>query len=312
MKKIILLILFIAILPLKSQAYTGVDGDLIKSPSSSSVYLVRWGGRRYVFPFQQVYAAYHGNNFSSVKTISDQEMSQLKLISNVFLPSNTLVKSQTNNKVYSTIFDDSTNSIHIKWIDSEQKAANLFGADWVEKIIDIPDAFWGDYQKNDITTVQPFFWQILDPASPSGNQSANQEVELLRFRIILDWTKEYKLTSFIGNIEEATHPNSNIVLGPCQLKYINDQGQWVVFNDKPHYPCLSGYPGCLPAYVFSNPAFLAQPQKEIIFAWSCQIPEQYQGFTVKARLGIQCSDSLNVDIPCSNTPTIAGNEIILK
>ena len=76
MKKFFLLIIIIAILPLQAKAYTAIDGDLLKSPDSTSVYLVKHG-KRFIFPFQRVYEAYYGHDFSLVKTISTQEISQL-------------------------------------------------------------------------------------------------------------------------------------------------------------------------------------------------------------------------------------------
>lgn len=120
--------------------YAPADGDLVKLADMPAVYYVQ-AGKRYSFPFLQVYYVYYGNDFSSVKTIKPAEMANLMLTGNVLLPTNTLVKIQSDPKVYRVDYE-----YNLVWIETEAAAIEQFGADWAKKVIDVPVAFFIDYQ----------------------------------------------------------------------------------------------------------------------------------------------------------------------
>lgn len=127
--------------PSPVMAYVSNEGDLVKTANSPAVYLVKSGGR-YCFPFERVYRLRYGNDFSKVKIISSEELAGLPLFGNVKLPNDTLVKIATIPRVY-VVRDDN----FLDWVPSEQDAVNIFGRDWASTVVDVPDTFWGDYQK---------------------------------------------------------------------------------------------------------------------------------------------------------------------
>lgn len=120
--------------------YEPTDGDLVKLADSSAVYYVK-NAKRYSFPFLKIYDVYFGDDFSAVKTIKPEEMSSLMLSGNILLPINSLVKIQSDPKVYR--IDEAYN---LEWIPTEEDAIAQFGADWAMTVIDVPVAFFMDYQ----------------------------------------------------------------------------------------------------------------------------------------------------------------------
>ena len=128
------------------------DGDLIKYSGSAAVYLVKNGGR-YSFPFTKVYQTYYGDDFSKVKLISLPDLSSLPLKGNVKLPENTLVKIVTDPKVYKVVSVSGWS--YLEWLETEADAKLQFGNSWAKKIIDMPDAFFTDYQTVIVQATQP-------------------------------------------------------------------------------------------------------------------------------------------------------------
>ncbi len=115
-------------------------GDLIKA-SGPAVYYYSSNGKRLVFPTEKTFKTWYAD-FSTVKTITDTELSSIMLGGNVtYKPGVKLVKITTDPKVYAV----STGGV-LRHIGSEQVASALYGPDWNKKVDDIPDAFFVNYK----------------------------------------------------------------------------------------------------------------------------------------------------------------------
>lgn len=124
-----------------AQAATLSPGDLIKA-SGPAVYYYAADGKRYVFPNEKTYFSWY-NDFSSVVTITDAELAAIMIGGNVTIrPGTSLVKITTDPKVYAI----SSNCGMLHWIQSETLAQQLYGANWAQRVVDVPDAFFVDYE----------------------------------------------------------------------------------------------------------------------------------------------------------------------
>jgi len=106
--------------------------------SGSAVYAVS-GGYRYAFPTPDVYYTYFGRDFSRVVTVHDNLLSSYQLKSNILFPNGTLIKIESDPRVYEVMEDG------IEWIQTEQDAINKFGYDWAKKVHDVPVVYFTDY-----------------------------------------------------------------------------------------------------------------------------------------------------------------------
>lgn len=112
-------------------------GDLIKSAGNSAVYYLGADGKRYVFPNQNTYRTWFGNDFSKVVTISATEMGNIQLGGNVtYKPGTRMIKLNNDPKVYTV----EPNGV-LRHVPSEAVAADLFGANWNKQIDDMVDSF---------------------------------------------------------------------------------------------------------------------------------------------------------------------------
>jgi hypothetical protein len=126
-------------LPSVASAATLMNGDLIKA-SGPAVYYYAADGRRYVFPNEKTYFSWY-YDFSSVKTITDEELAALTIGGNVTIrPGTKLVKITTDPKVYAV-----TQGGVLHWVESEAIAITLFGAGWAQRVVDVPDGFFVNY-----------------------------------------------------------------------------------------------------------------------------------------------------------------------
>lgn len=125
--------------PLASQA-AAAPGSLIKG-SGSSVYYLGQDQKRYVFPTEATYKTWYAD-FSTVQTISDQELTTYPLGGNVtYRPGVRLVKITTDPKVYAV-----ARGGMLRWIETEAIARALYGDQWAQMVNDIPDAFFVNYR----------------------------------------------------------------------------------------------------------------------------------------------------------------------
>jgi len=128
------------------------SGSLIKLPDDgnpatqmdSAVYYCGADGKRYVFPNPATYFTWYVN-FSKIIIISPDQMAAIPLGRNATVrPGAIMVKFPSDDKVYAV-----AKSGILRWVTDEATARALYGADWNTKVIDLSDAFFGDYTMGD-------------------------------------------------------------------------------------------------------------------------------------------------------------------
>ena len=130
----------------KLKPETGIPAEV-----SSTVYVIGNDGKRHAFPND---AAFHSwfRDFSTVTEIDSALMSSYALGKNITVrPGTYLVKITTDPKVYAV----ETGGI-LRWVPSEAIALSTFGSKWKERVIDIPDVFFGNYKiGQDLSSIHP-------------------------------------------------------------------------------------------------------------------------------------------------------------
>jgi len=122
------------------------DGDPA-TPHDSAVYYLAADGKRYVFPNAKVYESWY-SDFSGVVEISGNEMAELPIGGNVtYRPGERMLKIQSDPKTYAVDIDAT-----LRWIENEEIAAELYGADWNTRIDDVDITYWVDYSIGEAIT----------------------------------------------------------------------------------------------------------------------------------------------------------------
>lgn len=134
---------FTASIP-QARAVTSLDniqpGDLVKGQSLSAVYFYGADGYRYVFPNDRAFFTWY-SDFSTVKTISDSDLTRLQIGGNVtYRPGVKMVKIQSDPRTYAV-----ERGGVLRHVTSEAVAVALYGNNWNQQIDDIPDGFFGNY-----------------------------------------------------------------------------------------------------------------------------------------------------------------------
>ena len=125
-----------------------LSGSLIKTDASSAVYYCGADSRRYVFPNSKTYFTWY-KDFSSVQTISAEEMSAILIGGNVtYKPGVRMVKIQSDPKVYAV---DRAGTL--RWITTDTIARALYGSAWAKNVDDLSDAFFVNYKVGSPVTV---------------------------------------------------------------------------------------------------------------------------------------------------------------
>jgi hypothetical protein len=119
-------------------------GDLIKA-SLDAVYYLDSNGKRHVFVTDKIYFSWYGNDFSSVKTISDTVLASIPLGDPVSYRPGTLLTAPSINEVY--VVDVNRTLRHIG---SEQVAKELFGDTWNKQIHDLAESLLFAYNFGDV------------------------------------------------------------------------------------------------------------------------------------------------------------------
>lgn len=126
------------------QTYVNIDTLsctlLAKTTLSTTVYCLKPDGTRTVFPNDVTYFSWFGD-FSATVTVSLEQLAGYRLVSNVTMKPGTLVKIDTDPKVY--IVADALGTL--RWIETEAQARQLFGDGWAGFVKDIPDTFFTNY-----------------------------------------------------------------------------------------------------------------------------------------------------------------------
>lgn len=117
-----------------------LQGTLIKSDAGTAVYILGLDGYRHAFPTEREFISW-SLSFDDVETVDDATLAAYSLGGNVTIrPGTYLVKLQTNPKVFAV-----EPSGILRWVSSESVAIQLYGTDWASRVVDVSDAFWGNY-----------------------------------------------------------------------------------------------------------------------------------------------------------------------
>jgi hypothetical protein len=124
-------------------------GDVIKLETNSAVYQVLEDGSRRVFIDTKTYFTWH-NSFDRVKTVSPNDLSLMPL-SGLMLPQSgvVLVKIQSLDSVYVLTHTQDHFTPQLREIPSEEVAAELFGDNWADYVIDIAPTFFSYFEMGD-------------------------------------------------------------------------------------------------------------------------------------------------------------------
>ncbi|MDO8617560.1 MAG: hypothetical protein Q7N87_01550 [Candidatus Uhrbacteria bacterium] len=115
------------------------DGNLA-TQNDSTVFFIAMNGARYAFSNEQSYFSWY-KNFEPVEIVSSNALTALPLGNRVtYKPGVRMVKFRSNQKVYAV-----EKGGILRWIASENIAAQLYGSRWNDLIDDIADAFSSDY-----------------------------------------------------------------------------------------------------------------------------------------------------------------------
>jgi hypothetical protein len=114
---------------------------LARSTINSTVYCLKNDGTRSVFPNDAVYYSWF-SDFSGVQTLQPKELEPYRVNANVTMRPGTLIKIQTDPKTY--LVTDTVGTI--RWIETEERARQLFGEGWAGFVRDVPDTFFSGYR----------------------------------------------------------------------------------------------------------------------------------------------------------------------
>jgi hypothetical protein len=124
---------------------TYLDGRFVKTKNLTAVYFLDKNNVRHAYPTQKVWESYFGKDFSFVETISTATMGSYDLGRNVPFKTGTLMKIPSVNKVYRV-----ENGAIIRWVKTEVVAKNLYGANWAQLVVDLPESFFTDYTEGTV------------------------------------------------------------------------------------------------------------------------------------------------------------------
>jgi hypothetical protein len=74
--------------------------------------------------------------------VNDDDLSKYRLAANMTLKAGSLIKIQTDPRVYFVADNLGT----IRWVTSEAVAERLFGLDWAGRVKDVADSFFINYR----------------------------------------------------------------------------------------------------------------------------------------------------------------------
>lgn len=114
--------------------------SLIRTPEVSTVYYCGDDGARYAFQNERVFFTWF-DNFDSVEYVTTQEMADIPLRGVVtYRPGVRMIKVVTSNRVYA-VSENQT----IRWVQSEEAAARIYGSDWADHIDDVETSMFTLY-----------------------------------------------------------------------------------------------------------------------------------------------------------------------
>ena len=131
-------------LPQTAEAKSHSVGSIVKYEKRPTVYYVASDGYAYPFPDEATYKSWY-SDFSTVITISNEDMASLTLGSNVtYKPGERMVKIPSVPKTYAVEINGG-----LRWVQTEEVAKALYGDNWNTMIDDLSEAFLPDYTIGD-------------------------------------------------------------------------------------------------------------------------------------------------------------------
>jgi predicted secreted protein len=235
------------IVPLRAATLSA--GTLIKG-SGPAVYYYTKAGTRLSFPNEKTYFTWYAD-FSNITTITDAELAAITLSGNVtYRPGARMIKIQSDPRVYA-VDDGGT----LRWVQTEQLATSLYGADWAKKIDDLSDAFFSDYQTGlSITSASDFSPSAVQTAHPSIETTATVVTDdkgivgttsVLTGEIITialtenastgySWTATYDMSALSLLSTSSSYPDTGLVGSPgtvtFRFKALSAGQEDIVFN----------------------------------------------------------------------------------
>lgn len=132
----------VAGMPKASAQDTSVlSGQLIRGATFPSVYYMGADGFRYPFPNDKTFFTWY-TDFSDVVWISDAQLAEIPLgdANITYKPGVKLIKINSDARTFAI-----EKGGVIRHIETEEIAAELYGANWSQKVDDVPDVFWSSY-----------------------------------------------------------------------------------------------------------------------------------------------------------------------
>ncbi|MFA6322171.1 MAG: hypothetical protein WCX71_01690 [Candidatus Buchananbacteria bacterium] len=157
--------------------------ELIKSDNASTVYYLDSHNIRHPFSDTQTFSSWYGNDKSKIVKISEELLEKYSLGKNVTMrPGSYLIKAQTSPTVYAV-----EQGGVIRPISDEGIAKEIFGINWNQRVVDVPDVFFSNYtlgkpisQENDIpnnilyydTNKKTYYYKFNDLLQPFSSLTA--------------------------------------------------------------------------------------------------------------------------------------------
>jgi hypothetical protein len=147
----ILSIIFIFLItPLIASANpSNTSSNLIKTPTSSSIYYQK-NGERYSIPNETTFFSWF-TNFDNVQIIPEKDLNKIPLVGILTIrPASKLIKFKSSNKIY--FAEENPQGLTkiqpsvLRWIVNEKTASQIAGADWNNQILELPDALYSSYE----------------------------------------------------------------------------------------------------------------------------------------------------------------------
>lgn len=117
-------------------------GDIITSPDIDTIYYLNREGKRVVFPDVQTYESWYGD-FTNVKTIPRDVLESYPLSGRnaTIRPGTYLVTIPSSPQVWMVGFPNT-----LFWLaDGEAQVKILFGEQWQDRLVDIPEYYFANY-----------------------------------------------------------------------------------------------------------------------------------------------------------------------
>jgi hypothetical protein len=130
--------------PLRGRVVKLVDDGNDTTDMDKVVYMLDARNERHVIPNEAVFESW-GLDFADVEYVGAGTYTAMPLAQNVYVrPGTFLVKIQASPKVYAV----SSGGV-LRWIETEDIATKLYGANWAKRVIDLPEILFARYTQGE-------------------------------------------------------------------------------------------------------------------------------------------------------------------